>query len=112
MKFKFKHNEVEAIQFLDTFEQLLRMRKFTKHEQLRVSYRNPSHPKIFVNGYVNVGDWIVRADNGECHPLPQSVFEAMFEPVKESEPSINQANVIEWPSVYEQHEIEKPRERE
>lgn len=81
-KYRKKPVTIEAIQFLDTPEQLDKLSNFMG--ELEVNYENPDKPVILIatlEGVMaaSVGDYIIKGVDGEFYPCKPNIFEKTYE---------------------------------
>ena len=85
-KYRKKPVTIEAIQFLDTPEQLDKLSNFMG--EIEVSYENPDKPVIMIatlEGVMaaSVGDYIIKGEDGEFYPCKPDIFKKTYEKVGE-----------------------------
>ncbi|WP_333860820.1 hypothetical protein [Clostridium sp.] len=85
-KYRKKPVTIEAIQFLDTPEQLDKLSNFMG--EIEVSYENPDKPVIMIatlEGVMaaSVGDYIIKGVDGEFYPCKPDIFKKTYEKVGE-----------------------------
>lgn len=81
--FKRKIKSVNAIQFIDDAQCLCDISDWVKG--IRVDYSDMKNIKFHIDSsgvIVNLGDYIVQAENGEFYPLSESEFLNKYDEVK------------------------------
>ena len=77
---------IEAIQFLDTHENLCDLSEFMP-DPLVVDYAFPNDPLLNIETLegvmsAKVGDWVIKGLKGEFYPCKPDIFEASYIPAE------------------------------
>ncbi len=84
MLYRKKPVTIEAIQFIDTAERLVKLSKFIDNQPLRVDRKNPNKPVIILKTLegehiASVGDYIIKGVKGEFYPCKPDIFEMTYD---------------------------------
>ena len=85
-KFRKKPVVIEAVQFLNSHEELDALRHFIDNQDVVVSFLEPAKPILKIETLegtmmAQVGDWIIKGVNGEFYPCKPDIFEKTYEEV-------------------------------
>ncbi|AKU35420.1 phage protein [Lacticaseibacillus paracasei] len=117
MKYRKKPVEIEAVQFADDPDTLIKINDSLGLDPVNVSYEDPDNPVLKIptlEGVITaqVGDYIVKGVHGEFYPCKPDIFEETYEPSIGLPIDISKAKCISI-STHELAEIlGKPIERE
>ncbi|MES5423285.1 hypothetical protein ABVL66_12100 [Lacticaseibacillus paracasei] len=117
MKYRKKPVEIEAVQFADDPDTLIKINDVLGLDPVNVSYEDPDNPVLKIptlEGVMTaqVGDYIVKGVHGEFYPCKPDIFEETYEPSIGLPIDISKAKCISI-STHELAEIlGKPIERE
>ncbi|MFR0563575.1 hypothetical protein [Lacticaseibacillus paracasei] len=117
MKYRKKPVEIEAVQFADDPDTLIKINDVLGLDPVNVSYEGPDNPVLKIptlKGVMTaqVGDYIVKGVHGEFYPCKPDIFEETYEPSIGLPIDISKAKCISI-STHELAEIlGKPIERE
>ncbi|QHC81198.1 hypothetical protein [Lacticaseibacillus paracasei] len=117
MKYRKKPVEIEAVQFADDPDTLIKINDVLGLDPVNVSYVGPDNPVLKIptlKGVMTaqVGDYIVKGVHGEFYPCKPDIFEETYEPSIGLPIDISKAKCISI-STHELAEIlGKPIERE
>ncbi|MDM7529985.1 hypothetical protein [Lacticaseibacillus paracasei] len=117
MKYRKKPVEIEAIQFADDPDTLIKINDVLGLDPVNVSYEDPDNPVLKIptlEGVMTaqVGDYIIKGVHGEFYPCKPDIFEETYEPSIGLPIDISKAKCISI-STHELAEIlGKPIERE
>lgn len=87
MKYRKKPVEIEAIQFQDNSETLIKLQDGLGLDPIRVDYADPDNPVLKIETLEGtmegqVGDYIIKDINGEFYPCKPDIFEKTYEKVE------------------------------
>ncbi|RND53500.1 hypothetical protein [Lacticaseibacillus paracasei] len=117
MKYRKKPVEIEAVQFADDPDTLIKINDVLGLDPVNVSYEDADNPVLKIptlKGVMTaqVGDYIVKGVHGEFYPCKPDIFEETYEPSIGLPIDISKAKCISI-STHELAEIlGKPIERE
>ncbi|RNE10988.1 hypothetical protein FAM22280_01358 [Lacticaseibacillus paracasei] len=117
MKYRKKPVEIEAVQFADDPDTLIKINDVLGLDPVNVSYEDPDNPVLKIptlEGVMTaqVGDYIIKGVHGEFYPCKPDIFEETYEPSIGLPIDISKAKCISI-STHELAEIlGKPIERE
>lgn len=117
MKYRKKPVEIEAVQFADDPDTLIKINDVLGLDPVNVSYEDPDNPVLKIptlKGVITaqVGDYIVKGVHGEFYQCKPDIFEETYEPSIGLPIDISKAKCISI-STHELAEIlGKPIERE
>jgi hypothetical protein len=85
MKFRKKPVEIEAVQFADDPDTLIKINDVLGLDPVRVSYEDPDNPVLKIPTLegtmtARVGDYIIKGVHGEFYPCKPGIFEETYEP--------------------------------
>ena len=86
MKYRKKPVEIEAIQFADTTETLVKLQDELGLDPVRVDYTSTNSPLLKIETLegtmiARVGDYIIKGVNGEFYPCKPDIFEKTYEKI-------------------------------
>lgn len=84
MKYRKKPVEIEAVQFADDPDTLIKINDVLGLDPVRVSHKDPDNPIFNIptragTVFAHIGDYIIK-DHGEFYPLRPDIFEETYEP--------------------------------
>lgn len=87
MYYRKKPVVIEAMQFIDDTECIMKLHDFMKGKETIVSYENPDALEVLINTlegvmHASVGDFIIKGVNGEFYPCKPDIFEKTYEKVE------------------------------
>ena len=108
MKYRKKPVEIEAVQFADDPDTLIKINDGLGLDPVNVSYKDPDNPVLNIptragTVFAYIGDYIIK-DHGEFYPLRPDIFEETYEP---SGRSVDGKLLAEKLAVPIKHELEK-----
>ena len=85
MKYRKKPVEIEAVQFADDPDTLIKINDGLGLDPVNVSYKDPDNPVLNIptlEGVMTaqVGDYIIKGVHGEVYPCKPDIFEETYEP--------------------------------
>lgn len=86
MKFRKKPVEIEAVQFQDDSESLIKLQDELGLDPLKVDYAIPDEPVLKIETLEGtmagqVGDYIIKGVNGEFYPCKPDIFVKTYEKI-------------------------------
>lgn len=86
MKYRKKPVEIEAVQFDDDPDTLIKINDDLGLDPVTVSYENPDAPVLKIPTLegtmtAQAGDFIIKGVHGEFYPCKPDIFEETYEPV-------------------------------
>jgi len=87
-KYRKKPAIIEAIQFFDDAETLIRLSEFM-NDDVRVDYSIPDRPVLKIQTLegehiASIGDYIIKGIKGEFYPCKPDIFEMTYKAIEES----------------------------
>lgn len=88
-KYRKKPVIIEAIQFFDDAETLIRLSEFM-NDDIRVDYSIPDRPVLKIQTLegehiASIGDYIIKGIKGEFYPCKPDIFKMTYETVETEE---------------------------
>lgn len=86
MKYRKKPVEIEAVQFQDDNESLIKLQDELGLDPLKVDYAIPDKPVLKIEALEGtmggqVGDYIIKGVNGEFYPCKPDIFVKTYEKI-------------------------------
>ena len=114
MKYRKNPVEIEAVQFTDDPDTLIKINDGLGLDPVNVSYEDPDNPVLKIptlEGVMTaqVGDYIIKGVNGEFYPCKPDIFKETYEP---SGLSVDGKLLAEKLAVPSEREVDKQARRE